>query len=171
MQVLTLQVLWDHSTEEPRGCAPTKNMENQSNPSEQWMKRIRKYRVGEIMNPLRSWLKLQNFQRGLNYAMQSSQEGTMRSQERSSESNHTKGCWKLGWSYRHRQRHWWERQDQGEEKDLIKTDWKNKAKDQLLYLLWKHLKSGATFHVSTSAKVRMTSNQIKDTLSKLCFSS
>lgn len=77
VQVLSLQVLRDHSTEEPQDCALTNNMENQSNPSEHWMKgkKIRKYRVGETMNTLRSWFKLQKLQRGLNHAMQSSQEG------------------------------------------------------------------------------------------------
>lgn len=147
-------MLRDHSTAEPRSCASTNNMENQSNPSEQCMKgeRIRKYRVGETMNTLRSLLKFQKFQRGLNHTMQSFQEGrrgrepwgARRGAQRATTQMDDRAqlCDAESWagSYRHRQRDWWERQDQGEEKDLIKTDWKNKAKNQILYLLWKHLK-------------------------------
>lgn len=138
----------DHRTEKTGGCAPTKNMENQSNPSEQCVKgkRIRKYRVGETMNTLRSWMKLQKFQGGLNHAMHSSQEGrepwgARRGAQRATTARDDSSVMgRAGLEYRHRHRNWWERKDQGEEKDLIKTDWKNRAKDQLLYLLWKHLK-------------------------------
>lgn len=66
----------------------------------------------------------------------------------------------------------WERQGQEEDKDAVKTDWEKKAKDQLILFVLKTFKihpTRATCHVSALAKTRMTQNQIKDTLSKLCF--
>lgn len=82
---------------------------------------------------------------------------------------------KLGWKLQEwTEKNWRERHSKEEERDLVKTDCKKRSEESVTLFAPKTFKIPATrvtFHTSTSVKTRMTSNQIKDTLSKLCFPS